>query len=46
MFIIVRNVTENLKKDMCAIVGHVSKSCRYCHTDIKRIRQKIKESIL
>lgn len=30
---------ELKEKDMCAIVGHVSKSCRYCHTDIKCIRQ-------
>jgi len=25
-------------EDMCAIVGHTQKSCRYCHTDIKLLR--------
>ena len=30
------------EKDMCAIVGHVSKSCRYCHTDIERIKTRNK----
>lgn len=23
--------------DICAIVGHTYKSCRYCHTDIKPV---------
>ena len=47
MFIYCPKCNKELKeKDMCAIVGRVSKSCRYCHTDIECIRQEIKESIL
>ena len=53
MTLIVENVyycpkcnRELKEKDMYVIVGHVSKSCRYCHTDIERIRQEIKKSIL
>ena len=46
-FTIAPKCNKELKeKDMCAIIGHVSKSCRYCHTDIERIRQEIKENIL
>lgn len=30
------------EKDMCAIVGHTQKSCRYCHTDAELIKREIK----
>ena len=53
MTFIVKNVyycpkcnKELKEKDIWAIVGHVSKSCRYCHTDVERIGQEIKESML
>lgn len=34
---------KELKYDeLCAIVGHFEKSCKYCHTDIKRFYKNIK----
>ena len=37
---------ELKEKDMCTIVGHTQKFCRYCHTDVMRIRQDIKEPFM